>query len=98
MLQYSADADAPRHSPTKTPLWRLPALSFRAFVLYCLMSPPDTRGHYRSGTLLIPRRPPMAKPLTPISIKALRPRPRRYEVPDGGCAGLKIVIFPSGKK
>jgi integrase len=40
----------------------------------------------------------MARPLTPISIKALRPKAKRYEVADGGCAGLKVVVFPSGKR
>jgi integrase len=40
----------------------------------------------------------MARPLTPISIKALRPRTERYEVADPGCAGLKVVVFPSGAK
>jgi hypothetical protein len=44
----------------------------------------------------------MAKPLTPIAIANLRPRPKdapkRYEVSDGGCAGLRVVVFPSGKR
>ena len=40
----------------------------------------------------------MAKPLTPIAIANLRARPQRYEVSDPGCAGLRVVIFPSKKK
>jgi integrase len=40
----------------------------------------------------------MAKPLTPIAIANLRARRGRYEVPDGGCQGLRVVIFPSRKK
>jgi integrase len=40
----------------------------------------------------------MTKPLTPISIAALRPRSQRYEVTDGGCAGLRVVVFPSGRR
>jgi integrase len=40
----------------------------------------------------------MAKALTPITIANLRARPKRYEVSDGGCAGLRVVVFPSRKK
>jgi integrase len=40
----------------------------------------------------------MAKPLTPIAIGNLRARRDRYEVPDGGCAGLRVVVFPSRRK
>jgi integrase len=40
----------------------------------------------------------MAKALTPISIAALRARPHRYEVSDGGCHGLRVVVFPSRRK
>jgi hypothetical protein len=40
----------------------------------------------------------LAKPLTPIAIANLRARRGRYEVPDGGCQGLRVVIFPSRKK
>src|SRR4051812_27431345 len=40
----------------------------------------------------------MAKTLTAIAIAALKPRPRRYEVPDGGCQGLRVVVFPSRRK
>jgi integrase len=40
----------------------------------------------------------MAKPLTAITIAALRARPTRYEVSDGGCVGLRVVVFPSKKK
>ena len=37
----------------------------------------------------------MAKPLTPIAIANLKARPQRYEVSDPGCAGLRVVVFPS---
>jgi integrase len=40
----------------------------------------------------------LAKALTPIAIKNLRPRADRYEVPDGGCRGLRVRVFPSGHK
>jgi integrase len=40
----------------------------------------------------------MAKPLTPITIANLRARAQRYEVSDGGCAGLRVVVFPTKKK
>jgi integrase len=38
----------------------------------------------------------IAKALTPIAIENLRPRPKRYEIPDGGCRGLRVVVQPSG--
>ena len=38
--------------------------------------------------------PIMAKPLTPIAIANLKPSPQRYEVSDGGCRGLRVVVFP----
>jgi integrase len=40
----------------------------------------------------------MAKILTPITIRNLRPGTERYEVPDAGCRGLRVVVFPSGCK
>jgi integrase len=40
----------------------------------------------------------MAKALTPITIAALRAGAQRYEISDGGCAGLRVVVFPSKKK
>jgi hypothetical protein len=40
----------------------------------------------------------MAKALTPITIANLRARPARYEVSDGGCVGLRVVVFSSRKK
>ena len=40
----------------------------------------------------------MAKALTAIAIGNLKPRPQRYEVSDPGCAGLRVVVFPSKKK
>jgi hypothetical protein len=39
----------------------------------------------------------MAKPLTPIGIGNLRARRDRYEVPDGGCQGLRVVVFPEAQ-
>jgi integrase len=38
----------------------------------------------------------MAKPLTQISINALKPGPARREVPDGKVAGLYLVVQPTG--
>jgi hypothetical protein len=40
----------------------------------------------------------MARPLTPIAISNLRARPQRYEVSDPGCAGLRVVVFPTKKR
>ena len=40
----------------------------------------------------------MPKPLTPVTIANLKARPQRYEVSDGGCAGLRVVVFPSKRK
>jgi len=40
----------------------------------------------------------MAKPLTPIAITNLKARTTRYEVSDGGCAGLRIAVFPTKRK
>ena len=40
----------------------------------------------------------MGKPLTPISIANLKALAQRYEASDGGCAGLRVVVFPSTKK
>src|SRR5262249_3057509 len=39
-----------------------------------------------------------ARGLTPIAIDALKPRATRYEVPDQGCAGLYVIVQPSGKR
>jgi integrase len=40
----------------------------------------------------------MARALTAITIANLKPRPQRYEVSDPGCAGLRVVVFPSRRK
>jgi integrase len=40
----------------------------------------------------------MAKNLTAIGVRNLRPRAERYEVGDAGCRGLRVVVFPSGCK
>ena len=39
-----------------------------------------------------------AKALTPITIANLRSRNARFEVPDGGCVGLRVLVQPSGFK
>jgi integrase len=38
------------------------------------------------------------RPLTPFTIKNLKPKADRYEVPDPGQRGLLVVVFPSGKQ
>jgi integrase len=40
----------------------------------------------------------MSKALTAIAIAKLKPKAKRYEVPDPGQRGLLVVVFPSGKK
>jgi integrase len=40
----------------------------------------------------------MAKRLTAFDIRNLKPRTKRYEVPDLGARGLYVVVQPSGKK
>jgi integrase len=40
----------------------------------------------------------MIKPLTPIAIANLKPKPQRYEISDPGCPGLRVVVFPSRRK
>ncbi len=40
----------------------------------------------------------MAKQLTAAAIERLRPDKERREIPDGGCAGLYLIIQPSGVK
>jgi hypothetical protein len=40
----------------------------------------------------------MAKMLTDVSVKNLRPGPKRREVPDAGARGLRVVVQPSGVK
>jgi len=40
----------------------------------------------------------MAKALTDIAIANLKPRGVRYEVPDPGARGLRVVVQPSGRK
>jgi integrase len=40
----------------------------------------------------------MAKQLTAAAVERLRPSKRRCEIPDGGCAGLYLIIQPSGAK
>src|SRR6266481_6345501 len=36
--------------------------------------------------------------LTPIAVENLKPKAERYEVPDRGCAGLYVVVQPSGRR
>jgi hypothetical protein len=40
----------------------------------------------------------MAKQLTAPAVRRLRPAKQRREIPDGGCAGLYLIIQPSGAK
>jgi integrase len=40
----------------------------------------------------------MAKPLTVRAVECAKPRAVRYELSDGGCRGLRLVIQPSGVK
>jgi integrase len=40
----------------------------------------------------------MSKPLTAVAVEKLKAKPKRFEVPDGGQRGLKVVVFPSGQK
>jgi hypothetical protein len=40
----------------------------------------------------------MARGLTDLAIKNLKPEPKRREIPDPGCAGLYLIIQPSGHK
>ena len=40
----------------------------------------------------------MAKVLTDVSVRNLKPGAKRREVPDGGCRGLRLVIQPNGAK
>jgi integrase len=40
----------------------------------------------------------VAKVLTDIAIQKLKPRVVRYEVPDPGARGLRVVVQPSGRK
>ena len=39
----------------------------------------------------------MAKALTPIAIKNLKPGKARREIPDGGCRGLYLIVQPTGR-
>src|SRR5215831_20919783 len=40
----------------------------------------------------------MTKPLTDIAIGKLKPGAVRYEVPDAGARGLRVVVQPTGRK
>jgi len=40
----------------------------------------------------------MAQALTDIAIQNLKPRSSPYEVPDRGARGLRVVVFPTGRK
>jgi integrase len=39
-----------------------------------------------------------AKVITATAINAAKPRSTRYEIPDGGCVGLRVCVQPSGHK
>ena len=38
------------------------------------------------------------KVITPLAVKAAKPKPQRYEIPDAGARGLYLVVQPSGSK
>jgi len=38
------------------------------------------------------------KVITPLAVKAAKPKRQRYEIPDGGALGLYLVVQPSGAK
>jgi hypothetical protein len=38
------------------------------------------------------------KPLTDIAVQNLKPRAVQYERPDGGSRGLRVAVYPSGRK
>jgi integrase len=40
----------------------------------------------------------VAKVITPLAVKAAKPKQQRYEIPDGGARGLYLVVQPSGTK
>jgi len=40
----------------------------------------------------------MAKKLTDLTIENLKPKAKRYEVPDPGARGLRVIVQPSGLK
>jgi len=40
----------------------------------------------------------MARKLTALAVTAFRAKEDRYEVPDGGCRGLYLLVQPSGKR
>jgi integrase len=40
----------------------------------------------------------MAKALTDITIQNLKPRPKPYETPDPGARGLRVAVYPTGRK
>jgi integrase len=40
----------------------------------------------------------MAKKLTAATVAQAKPKPVSYEMPDGGCPGLRLAIHPSGAK
>ena len=40
----------------------------------------------------------MAKGLTTVTVKTEKPKAKRWEKPDPGCAGLYLIVQPSGAK
>jgi integrase len=70
------------------------------FVYYLALSP--TRGNSARQPILLPLVTPgenqMAKGLTALAVKNEKPQAARVEKPDGGCAGLYLVVQPSGAK
>jgi len=40
----------------------------------------------------------VGKRLTDVSVRSLKPRADRYEIPDAGARGLRVVVWPSGER
>src|SRR6516165_9702595 len=60
-------------------------------------TPSDMRGQ----PISLPRRyleQTLMRPLTDITITNLRPRAAPYEVPDPGARGLRVVVYPTGRR
>ena len=67
---------------------------FRAFAGYCRRHKPTRADNPQP----IPRRYPHGQGPDCDRDCQPKPRPQRYEVSDPGCAGLRVVVFPSRRK
>src|SRR5262245_52522077 len=95
-----ARADTAGHTRTENPCV-MPMSS--AYVAHCPAVSRFTSGHPQTGdrdTPLLPHRKRIlaVKTLTDIAIRNLKPRSARYEVPDLGARGLRVIVFPTGRK